>query len=148
MIGAYLTIITLIVNVYYFKVEKMTKNGIEEYTKWKAFENFLLDFSKLKDYPLPSIVIWEHYLVYATTFGIAEKVLKNLTLKLNFTLNDTSNILEGHSHFFDSFNSISNSIRINYNNSASLTKISSGSSSSGFSGGSSSGGGGGSFGGR
>jgi uncharacterized membrane protein len=55
-----------------------TKIGREYYLKWKNFEKFLLDFSALSKYPPQSIAIWEDYLVYATSLGIADKVEKHL----------------------------------------------------------------------
>ena len=36
------------------------------------------DFSLLNEKEIPAIEVWEHYLVYATVFGIADKVLKQL----------------------------------------------------------------------
>ena len=62
--------------------KKRTRLGIEEYAKWKAFKKFLLDFGNMKEYDIPSLIIWEHYLVYATALKIAEKVIKNLKIYL------------------------------------------------------------------
>ncbi len=36
------------------------------------------DFSMINDKTVPELVLWEKYLVYATVFGIADKVLKQL----------------------------------------------------------------------
>ena len=36
------------------------------------------DFSLLNEKEVPAIEVWEHYLVYATAFGISDKVLKQL----------------------------------------------------------------------
>jgi len=63
-------------------IRKKTKTGINEYTKWRAFKKFLLHFSNMKDYEIPSIVVWEHYLVYAISLGVAEKVISKLKLVL------------------------------------------------------------------
>ena len=38
------------------------------------------DFSMLDKREVPEIVIWEKFLVYATVFGIADKVLKQLKI--------------------------------------------------------------------
>jgi len=46
-------------------------------------QRFLKDFSNLKDYAPSSIAIWEDYIIYATTFGIAEEVLKQLQMNLD-----------------------------------------------------------------
>ena len=63
-------------------LKKKTRKGINEYTKWQAFKRFLLHFSNMKDYEIPSIVVWEHYLVYAISLGIAEKVISRLKVVL------------------------------------------------------------------
>jgi uncharacterized membrane protein len=68
--------------VYGAILRKKTQIGVNEYTKWRAFKKFLLDFSNMKDYEIPSIVVWEHYLVYAISLGVAEKVISKLKLSL------------------------------------------------------------------
>lgn len=52
--------------------------GRDELVKWKAFRCFLLDFSQMEKREIPSIIIWEHYLVYAISLGITDKVMKQL----------------------------------------------------------------------
>ncbi len=64
--------------VYGAMIRKKTQTGVNEYNKWMAFKRFLLHFSNMKDYEIPSLVIWEHYLVYAISLGIAEKVIAKL----------------------------------------------------------------------
>ena len=59
-------------------IRKKTQVGVNEYHKWSAFKRFLLHFSNMKDYEIPSLVVWEHYLVYAISLGIAEKVISKL----------------------------------------------------------------------
>lgn len=56
----------------------LTQNGVDEKEKWKGLKNYMKDFSLLKEKEIPSIVIWEKYLVYATAFGIAKEVIKQL----------------------------------------------------------------------
>lgn len=56
-------------------IKQRTKEGNEEYVKWKAFSRFLKDFSKLEDAVVPSVILWEHYLVYAVSLGIADRVI-------------------------------------------------------------------------
>lgn len=63
-------------------INKRSKNGNEDYVRWKAFRNFLNDFSNMKDHPMPSVVVWEHYLVYATSLKIADKVMDQLKVRL------------------------------------------------------------------
>jgi len=69
--------------IYGALIRKKTQTGINEYTKWRAFKRFLLHFSNMKDYEIPSIIVWEHYLVYAISLGVADKVISKLKLALN-----------------------------------------------------------------
>ena len=34
----------------------------------------------MEKHEIPSLIIWEHYLVYAVTLGVADKVIKQLSL--------------------------------------------------------------------
>ncbi len=68
--------------IYGGVIRKKTQEGVNEYHKWSAFKRFLLHFSNMKDYEIPSLVIWEHYLVYAISLGIAEKVISKLRVVL------------------------------------------------------------------
>lgn len=68
--------------IYIAKFQRRSKTGNELYVKWKAFRNFLENFSSMEDYPIPSIIVWEHYLVYATVFNLADRVVEQLSVKL------------------------------------------------------------------
>ncbi|HNZ50046.1 MAG TPA: DUF2207 domain-containing protein [Bacilli bacterium] len=68
--------------IYVATIKKRSVNGNEDYTKWKAFRQFLLDFGRMEDYPIPGVVVWEHYLVYATSLKVADKVMEQLEVKL------------------------------------------------------------------
>jgi uncharacterized membrane protein len=135
----------LIVFVYYFlaiilsifiHVQISKKYGLESFfgrwsdegrllnLKWSNFNKYIQDFSLIKDYPPESVVIWDYYLIYATSFGSAKKCVKILSKDLNVQL-----MLD-----YDS-------ISIMY--AISIRTSSIGSSSGGSSGGSSSGGSGG-----
>ena len=60
------------------KINIFTQKGVDEKEQWKAFKKYMEDFSLLKDKEVPALVVWEKYLVFATAFGISEKVLKQL----------------------------------------------------------------------
>lgn len=152
-----LLFITLAYFVYVTSFDRRSKNGNEDFVRWRAFKKFLEDFSTFEDYPVPSLIIWEHYLVYATSFDIADKVMSQL--KLKFKLNeindvDTTFILYYglRYNYMRNFNRVIYGARTNAMNTISkynASRVGSGrSSGGGFSGGSSFGGGGGSFGGR
>ena len=55
--------------------------GVTEREKWKAFKKYMEDFSYLNEKEIPHLTLWEKYLVYATAFGIAEKVLEQIKVK-------------------------------------------------------------------
>ncbi len=59
---------------------RRTEKGATEFNKWKAFKKFIKDFSNIEKETIPSLVMWEHYLVYAVSLGAAKEVLKALEL--------------------------------------------------------------------
>lgn len=59
---------------------RRSPQGVEEFVRWRAFRRFLLHFSEMQRHEIPSLIIWEHYLVYAVTLGVAKQVLKQLEL--------------------------------------------------------------------
>lgn len=126
---------------------RRSKEGALQFQQWDAFRKFLLDFSNLKEAIPASMQIWEHYLVYAVTLGVASEVIKQLkivmpqiqdTAYMGPAWFETSRGLEGLSSL-DSLNgSFSNMIT------TTTSAMSSGSGSGGgFSGGGGGGGGGG-----
>ena len=169
----YLSIILNIISIIfiYFQLKKvphklnieLTKLGKEKKQQLYALRNFLNDFSRLNEKEIPEVYLWEQYLVYATLFGIGDKVLKSMKLKINENNLDIKldNIFEDNVHF-SSFNQISSNISSMSSPKTEFRSFSSGSDSDwgsyssssgsdgGFSGGSDSGGsfGGGSGGGR
>lgn len=75
-------LITPISLVYYLCAKKRSKEGNEDYHKWKALKNFMKDFGRMQEKELPEIKLWEKYLVYATVFGIANKLAKTMEIKV------------------------------------------------------------------
>lgn len=120
------------------KLNVFTQEGVNESEKWKGLKKYMEEFSMLDKREVPEIVIWEKFLVYATAFGIADKVLKQLKIvypdiENTIDVNTYSYMyLMMHTDFSSSFsNSISSSMSSAY------------SSASGGGGGFSGGGGGG-----
>lgn len=68
--------------IYVATIQKRSVNGNEEFVKWRAFRKFLVEFGRFNDYPMPSIIVWEHYLVYATSLKCADLVMDQLRVKL------------------------------------------------------------------
>lgn len=74
--------IVLIAYPYLFKksMGKWTREGRIFYLKWKNFEKYLTDYSLIEQYPPASVIIWDHYIVYAMALGVADTALKNMKL--------------------------------------------------------------------
>ena len=64
-------------------IYKKTQKGSEHYARWNAFKNFLDDFGSFELKELPEIILWERYLVYATIFGLADKVEKSMNVYIS-----------------------------------------------------------------
>ena len=149
-------LIAIVYVIYVSSIKKRSIAGNEEYVKWKAFKNFLEDFSSFEDYPMPGVAVWEHYLVYATSLKIADKVMEQLRVKLpinEYNVHDSTYLGVGYrypgfyyGYAFGSFNRSFTTAKhnafqtISAHNAAS---ISSGGRGGGFGGGRSFGGGGG-----
>lgn len=142
------TIINLILNIKITtSFNGFTQKGINEQEQWKAFKKYMEDFSYLNEKEVPELVLWEKYLVFATAFGIADKVLKQLKVKYP-ELNDPdtihSMILFNSMYSSNGFNTgFINSISSSTSRMYSSTYSSGSGGGGGFSGGGGFGGGGG-----
>jgi uncharacterized membrane protein YgcG len=58
----------------------LTKDGEREYTKWRGLYNFLKSDTLINERTVIELPLWEKYLVYATAFGISEKVIKAIKI--------------------------------------------------------------------
>jgi len=59
-----------------FAIMRRTPEAAKELHRWQAFRRYLRDFSQLKQYPAPAVILWERYLVFAVTLGVADKVIE------------------------------------------------------------------------
>lgn len=130
----------------------LTQKGLDEQKQWEGLKRYMEDFSMLNEREVPELVLWEKYLVYATLFGNAEKVLKQLKVVYpefsndDYMRNTTYFYLMTHTDFNNSFvRAVDSSMQRAYNSSVASSSSSSG---GGFGGGFSGGGGGGFGGGR
>lgn len=133
-------ILSLIAISFIFYKKKRTIVGAEEYKQWKALKNYLNDFGKFSDKEVPDIILWEKYLVYATLFGCAKKIIKTMKVEKVSVPNEyyvTYSDLYIINHY------VSNVVRSSYNSARSAYNIANSSSGSSSSGGSFSSGGGG-----
>lgn len=145
--------VTLIAMLIVSGIRKWTRYGVEQVAMWKAFKKFLLHFSNMDRAEIPSIVIWEHYLVYAISLGVAKEVIDQLPKVFSEAelMDPNLTYMGGHRALanFIIINSMLNSTTTAINNAVSTAAVAASPSSSGsgmgggFSGGSSGGGGGG-----
>lgn len=90
---------------------KLTNLGLEKRKELFGLRNFLNDFSRLNEKDIPEVYLWEEYLIYATVFGIGDKVLNSMKLKdINNSIIDNVSFVYNYSNYIDSFSNISSNI--------------------------------------
>ncbi len=57
-----------------------TQYGVDEQAKWYGLYNFLNSDTLINEKDVHDLVLWEKYLIYATAFGISEKVVKAIKI--------------------------------------------------------------------
>jgi uncharacterized membrane protein len=77
---AFVLFITPIVILFTSPKNYYTEYGADQLARWRSFRRFLLHFSKMDRSTVPSLAIWEHYLVYAVILGVAKQVIDQLSL--------------------------------------------------------------------
>jgi uncharacterized membrane protein len=136
-----------------FRFRRLNQNGEDNYEEAKGFYDYLDNYTLIKEKVAADLVMWERYLVYAASFGIADKVIKQLEIKFK-EVNDARLYSNSYIYVFYRFNSrgisSSNAIKTFGSSTFSPTRYtsSSGGGKGGFSGGGGGGHGGGGSGGR
>ena len=64
-----------------YKYILLTQLGEDEYAKWRGLYNFLKSDTLLTERTHVELPLWEKYLVYATAFGISEKVIEAIRVR-------------------------------------------------------------------
>ncbi len=82
------------------KTRMLTQKGMNEQEKWKGLKRYMEDFSLLNEKEVPALILWEKYLVYATAFGIADKVLKQLKIRYPELADETYLINNGYMYLY------------------------------------------------
>jgi len=84
--GFFIFGITFVISAFY--IEKQSKKyvllsqfGENEYAKWRGLYNFLNSETLMNERTIIELGIWEQYLVYATAFGISEKVINAINVR-------------------------------------------------------------------
>jgi uncharacterized membrane protein len=60
----------------------LTVKGEDEYAKTQALKRFYTDMTLMKERRSMELPLWEQHLVYATALGVADKVIKELDVRL------------------------------------------------------------------
>lgn len=81
ILGIALIISAIMLKKFSRKYILFTQFGEDEYEKWYALYNFLNSATLMKERTVIELPLWEEYLVYATAFGISEKVIKALEIR-------------------------------------------------------------------
>ena len=98
----YAIIIVLIISILNFvtylnsKKQILTKKGKEEYRKVLALKNYIKDYSIMEKRDMEEVILWDDYLIYATAFGIPNKVTDKFAegfLKANINLQKINRLL-------------------------------------------------------
>ena len=71
----------VILNSFSKKYVLLTQLGEDEYAKWRGLYNFLNSETLMKERSVVELPLWEDYLIYATAFGISEKVISALEIR-------------------------------------------------------------------
>lgn len=61
-------------------LHRRSPEAAREYQRWDAFKRFMTDFSAMREAGPELLPLWERYLVYAVSLGVAEKLIHNLAL--------------------------------------------------------------------
>ena len=150
-LGIIIIILMIALIIFVITRKFYTKKGAEHYAKWMAHKKFLEDFSRFNEKELPEVTLWDKYLVYATILDCADKLSKEMELKMpNMDTSNTTYV--GYNPYMthyiittNLYSSINSGIHTAVASSRSSIAASQSSSGGGFGGGSI--GGGGSFGG-
>lgn len=89
----------------------LTQFGENEYAKWRGLYNFLNDEAQMNERTYGDLPMWERYLVYATAFGISDKVIKALNIKCPQMDISSSSVLNNDCYRSNNFRYSSRSFR-------------------------------------
>ena len=121
ILGAVLLICGIYLKRFVNKYVLLTQLGEDEYVKWKALYDFLNSQTLMKDRTVIELPLWEKYLVYATAFGISNKVIKALKIRCPDVSN--SPILSGDYYYSSSFRRTNHLFRTATRSASSTSRI-------------------------
>lgn len=99
------------------KIAILTEAGEDEKEKWKALKGFMSEYSLISEKGMNDLVIWEKYLIFATAFGLSDKVIKEFKAKYKRVIIEEkwneSDIKEKYPLLYFSYGFDSNNINTN-----------------------------------
>ncbi len=69
-------------------IKRRSQEAAELHAEYAALERYLKDFGRLQEKPPDAVVLWEAFLVYAVVFGIADDVVKAMTVTVPAVIDD------------------------------------------------------------
>ncbi|HUG31897.1 MAG TPA: DUF2207 domain-containing protein [Acidimicrobiia bacterium] len=92
-VGAIAGAVVLFIFLSFRRVHvRRTKQGAMEAERWLAFRRYLRDFSRLEEAPSISLALWDQFLVYGISLGVAEQVLEQARLHAPVELEQASSL--------------------------------------------------------
>ena len=86
--------------------QKLSEKGEYDYGVWHGLKKYMLEFSRMNEYGVPQLQLWEEFLVYATMMGISKRVCEQLKLVYPELSDDTYlNTYWGGSYMYYMFGS-------------------------------------------
>lgn len=69
-------------------IKRRSQEAAELHAQYRAIRHYLKDFGRMKEKPPDSVVLWQHFLVLAVVFGMADEVIRNLHVKVPDVVRD------------------------------------------------------------
>lgn len=60
--------------------QKLSEKGEYDYGVWHGLKKYMLEFSRMNEYSVPQLELWEEFLVYATMMDISKRVCDQLKM--------------------------------------------------------------------
>lgn len=80
LLGILLLLSALLLDSRARKYLLLTQKGEDEYAKWRGLYRFLQNDTLLRQRGVADLSLWERYLVYATAFGLSDKVIESISI--------------------------------------------------------------------
>ena len=101
-IGIGIILIAYIIYIITFK--KKTKEGCIHYCKWLAYKEYLMNMKSIKNMDLTQIDYFDSVLVFAVTFNIENKIMKELKVREDHSYLVYHTLYYSNNHFYSNAN--------------------------------------------